>query len=84
LIDLFGGLDVKAARTAAEQVFAELATHDFPPNVRIATEWQLELEALANEPAYATTSATEIEVRFCAFVASLGKAQVDSSWSRGV
>ena len=74
LIDLLGKLDVKAVPAAAEQVFAERATHDFPPTVRIAVEWQPELEVLAKELGYSTTSATEIESRFRAFVDLLGKA----------
>ena len=41
-------------------------------------------DSLANELGYATTSATEIEVSLRAFVESPGKAQVDSSWFRGV
>jgi hypothetical protein len=84
LIDLLGTLDVKAVRAAAEQVFAERATHDFPPTVQIAVEWQPELQVLAKELGYSTTSATEIESRFRAFVDLLAKAQVDSSWFRGV
>ena len=59
---------MKAVRAAAEQVFAERATHDFPPTVQIAAEWQPELEVLAKELGYSTTSATEIETRFRAFV----------------
>lgn len=53
LIDLLDKLDVKAVRAAAEQVFAERATHDFPPTVQIAAEWQPELEVLAKELGYA-------------------------------
>ena len=37
LISLLGKLDLKAVRKAAEQVFAERATHDFPPVVAIPT-----------------------------------------------
>jgi hypothetical protein len=71
---LLGKLDVKAVRAAAEQVFAERATDDFPPTVQIAAEWQPELEVLAKELGYPTTSPTEIEARFRAFVESLVKA----------
>jgi hypothetical protein len=49
------------------------ATHDFPPTVRIAAEWQPELEVLAKELGYSTTSATEIESRFRVFVDLLAK-----------
>jgi len=74
LIDLLGKLDVKAVRAAALQVFAERATHDFPPSVQIAAEWQPELEVLAKDLGYSTTSATEIESRFRAFVELLANA----------
>jgi hypothetical protein len=74
LIDLLGKLDVKVVRAAAEQVFAERATHDFPPTVQIEADWQPELEMLAKELGYSTTSAIEIEARFRAFVDLLAKA----------
>jgi hypothetical protein len=74
LIELLGKLDMKAVRATADSVFAERATHAFPPTVKIAAEWQPELEVLAQELGYPTTSAPEIEVRFRAFVASLAKA----------
>jgi hypothetical protein len=64
LIDLLGKLDVKAVRAAAQQVFSERATHEFPPIIQIAAEWQPELEVLA----------TEIEARFRAFVELLAQA----------
>jgi hypothetical protein len=74
LIDLLGKLDLKAVRAAAEQVFTERATHDFPPTAQIAAEWQPELEVLAKELGYSTTSAMEIEARFRAFVDLLAEA----------
>jgi hypothetical protein len=61
LIDMLGKLDAKKVRAAAEQVFEERATHAFPPTVKIAAEWKPELEVLAKELGYSTTSATEIE-----------------------
>jgi len=69
-----GKLDVKAVRAAAEGVFAERATHDSPPTVKIAAEWKPELEVLAKELGYPTTSASEIEARFRSFVGLLAKA----------
>jgi hypothetical protein len=54
-------------------VFADRATHEFPPTVQIAAEWRPELEVLAEELGYPVTSATEIESRFRAFVALLGQ-----------
>ena len=74
LIDMLGKLDAKKVRAAAEQVFEERATHAFPPNVQIAAEWKPELEVLAKELGYSTTSATEIESRFEVFVDLLAKA----------
>src|ERR1700733_7339173 len=68
LIDMLGKLDVVAVRIAAEQVFAQRATHDFPPFVLIPAEWQPELEVLAKELGYPATSAVEIEARFHCFV----------------
>jgi hypothetical protein len=64
LIDLLGKLDAPAVREAANQVFTQRATHDFPPSTQIPKEWQSELEVLAKELGYPVTSATEIEVRF--------------------
>ena len=55
-------------------MFEEHATHAFPPTVQIAAEWKPQLAVLAKELGYPTTSATEIERRFCAFVESLTKA----------
>ena len=49
------------------------ASQAFPPTVQITAEWNPELEVLAKELAYPTTSATEIEARFCAFVELLAK-----------
>src|SRR5271163_2177394 len=68
LIDLLGKLDITAVRAAAEQVFAQRATHDFPPSIRIPAEWQPELEVLAKELGYPAASALEIEARFRIFV----------------
>jgi hypothetical protein len=74
LVELLGKLDVKAVKPAAEQVFAERDTHAFPPTVQLAAEWKPELEVLAKELGYLTTSAADIEARFRAFVESLAKA----------
>jgi hypothetical protein len=74
LIDMLGKLDAKKVRAAAEQVFEERATHAFPPTVQLAAEWKPELEVLAKELGYSTTSATEIESRFGVFIDLLAKA----------
>ncbi len=71
LIDLLGKLDVPAVRTAAEKVFTARKTHDFPPAISLPVEWRPELEALARELGYPTTSSAEIESRFRSFIARL-------------
>jgi hypothetical protein len=67
-------LDVTAVRAAAEQVFAQRATHDFPPVIRIPAEWHPELETLAKELGYPAVSAVEIEARFRTFVDVVARA----------
>ena len=57
---MLGKLDAKKVRAAAEQVFEERSTHAFPPTVQLAAEWKSELEVLAKELGYSTTSATEL------------------------
>ena len=52
LIDMLGRLDAATVGAVAKQVFAERATHDSPPAIRIPAEWQPELEALAKELGY--------------------------------
>jgi hypothetical protein len=64
LIDLLGKMDAKAVRTAGEYVFAQRATHKFPPDIKLPAEWKAELEALAKELGYPATIAAEIEARF--------------------
>ena len=71
LMEMLGQLDVKEIGVAAAQVFAERATHDFPPVIHIDPAWGPELEVMAEDLGYSTTSAAEIEARFRAFVASL-------------
>ena len=64
LIDLVGKMDAKAVRAAAENVFAQRATHNFPLESRLPEEWESELQALAKELCYPAASAAEIEDRF--------------------
>jgi len=78
LIELLGKLDTKTVRAAAVGVFAERATHAFLPTFQIAAEWRPELEVMAKELGYPTSSAAEIEARFRAFVESLAEAKVAS------
>lgn len=68
LIELFGRLDMAAVREASIRLFAERTTHDFPPAVRIPTEWGPELEGLAKDLGYPAISPAEIEGRFRAFI----------------
>jgi hypothetical protein len=71
LMDMLGQLDRRAIRAAAEQVFAQRATHAFPPVIDIDLAWGPELAAMAREFGYPITSSNEIESQFRAFVASL-------------
>jgi hypothetical protein len=73
LIDLFGRLEMVAVREASMRLFAERATHDFPPPVKIPTEWGPELEGLAKDLGYPVTSPAEIEGRFRAFVDAVAR-----------
>ena len=71
LMEMLGQIDKKAVRVAAEQLFKDRATHPFPPETKIEPAWSPELESLANDLGYPTTSAIEIQERFRAFVVSL-------------
>ena len=55
LIDSLGQLNYAAAANAARRVFAERATHAFPPTFIIPPEWKPELEAMAQELGFALT-----------------------------
>ena len=66
LLDMLGQLDYQRARAAAERLFAERATHAFPPSVALPSEWRRELEALAQELGYRTAKAEEIAKEFAA------------------
>jgi hypothetical protein len=62
---------------AAKRLFAERATHAFPPSAALPSEWRRELEALAQEVGYRTAKAEEIEEEFAAVFH-----QSDSAWSQ--
>lgn len=66
LINMLGQLDYRGTQTAAERIFAERATHGFPPKAILPPEWQRELESLALELGYRTTKAEAIEAEFAA------------------
>jgi hypothetical protein len=68
LLDMLGQLDYSRAREAAERVFAQRATHAFPPSTTLPAGWRLELEGFAQELGYRATKAEEIEAEFAAVV----------------
>ena len=68
LLDMLVQLDYPGVRVAAERIFAERATHAFPPSAALPAEWRQELEALAQELGYRTTKAEGLEAEFAAVV----------------
>jgi len=74
LIEMLGGLDYRRASTAARQVFAERATHAFPPTFTMPAEWRPEVESLAVQLGFQQTSALEIEGRFLTVLQRLAEA----------
>jgi hypothetical protein len=70
-VDMLGQLDYARTRTAAERIFAERATHAFPPTATFPTEWRRELENLAQELGYRTTNAEGIEAEFSAVLQAI-------------
>jgi hypothetical protein len=75
LIDALGQLDYSAAANAAHRVFAERATHPFPPVFEMPPEWEPELEAMAHELGFALTASAEIERRFLDLIRTLSDIQ---------
>jgi Nucleotidyl transferase AbiEii toxin, Type IV TA system len=73
LIDGLGQLDYAAAANAARRVFAERATHAFPPAFAMPPEWGPELEAMAQELGFALNSAVQIEQRFVGLIRMLAE-----------
>jgi len=73
LINLLGKMDAMAVRIAAEHVFTQRATHNFPPAIEIPADWKPELEALAKELGYPATTAADIEARFRICVDTIAK-----------
>ncbi len=68
LFDMLRQLDYRRTREAAERLFAQRATHAFPPSPTLPAEWRRELETLAQELGYRTTKAEEIETEFAAVI----------------
>lgn len=77
LVDMLGQLDYVRARVAAERIFAERATHAFPPSASLPAEWRRELENLAQELGYPTTNAEGIEAKFAVVVQAIATASAD-------
>lgn len=73
MIEMFIGLDYRRTSAAAQQVFAERATHAFPPVFSMPPEWRPEIEAMASQIGFPRTNAEEIEDRFLALVAQLAE-----------
>ena len=71
LIEMLGGLDYRRTAIAAQLVFAERATHAFPTAFRMPPEWRPELEALAGQLGFPSTSTVEMEERFGAIIQHL-------------
>jgi Nucleotidyl transferase AbiEii toxin, Type IV TA system len=73
LIESLGQLDYAVAAVAARRVFAERATHAFPPEFAMPVEWRVQLETMARELGFSVTTAGEIEELFLAFVQRLSR-----------
>ena len=73
---MLGQLDHARMRIAAERIFAERATHAFPP-AALPPEWRRELENLAQELGYRTLDAAGIEREFAGVVEAMTTASVE-------
>jgi hypothetical protein len=73
LIDALGELNYREAGDAARRVFAERATHAFPPELTIPEEWNVELESLASDLGFHLKTREEIEGRFREVIALLAR-----------
>jgi Nucleotidyl transferase AbiEii toxin, Type IV TA system len=76
LLEMLGQLDYARMRIAAERIFAERATHVFPPSTALPAEWRQELESLAQELGYRTRDAEGIEQEFSAVVQAIATARL--------
>ncbi len=74
LIDMLRELDYPAAAEAARRVFEERATHAFPPEFVMPTEWRPELDGLAAELGFPLTTSSAIEQRFLEVIRLLERA----------
>ena len=71
LIESLGPLDYAATAAASRRVFAERATHAFPPDFVMPVEWRFQLEAMAKELGFSLPAADQIEDRFRAIIGRL-------------
>jgi hypothetical protein len=76
LVDMLGQLDYARTRIAAERIFAERATHAFPPTATLPAEWRRELENLAQELGYRTTNAEGIKAEFTTVLRAIATASL--------
>jgi hypothetical protein len=74
LIDTLGQLNYAEAGNAARRIFEERATHEFPPNTTIRSEWSPELEALARDLGFPIRTVSDMQERFSEFVETLVRA----------
>jgi hypothetical protein len=75
LTDMLGKLDRVRPRLAAERIFRERGTHTFPPAFQLPATWRPELEGLARELGYPSTTASEIEAEFHAVLRAIEAAK---------
>jgi hypothetical protein len=77
LVEMLGQLDHARMRIAAERIFAERATHAFPPSAALPAQWRRELEDLAQELGYRTQDAPGIEKEFAAVVEAMATTSLE-------
>jgi hypothetical protein len=74
LVEMLQGLDYVRAADAAQGVFAARATHAFPSEFNMPSEWRPEIEALAAQLGMAETRSAQIEERFRAVLQRIAEA----------
>lgn len=74
LVEMLQGLDYVRVADAAQRVFTARATHPFPTEFNMPTEWRPEIEALAAQLGMAETRAAQIEERFRAVLQRIAEA----------
>ena len=62
-IDTLGELNYAEAANAVCRIFEERATHEFPPNTTIRSEWSPELEALARDLGFPIRTVSDMQLR---------------------